>query len=241
MITKPRLLDLFCGEGGASMGYSRAGFDVFGVDQSRTALRRYPFDSYRGDAVAYAHEHGHEFDVIHASPPCKVHNSLRHLRGEDLGSMLFPIPKHSNLIPATRDALVASGQPWVIENVPLAAAHMRLPTVVCGTTFRLGVDCEDGRYRRLWRHRLFESNMRLSAADPCIHDGEPVGVYGQGGGIGKTDSNRRRGYQASLSEARIAMGTPWMSRNGVSQAIPPAYTEFIGRQLLAATCGVGKL
>lgn len=229
---RPRLLDLFCCEGGCSVGYQRAGFDVFGVDHSRSALRRYPFPHHRGDAIDYVRRHGHEYHAIAASPPCKVHNPLRHLHPEDLGGMLFPMPKHINLIPATRDALVATGRPWVMENVPGAHAHMRDPLVLCGTMFGLGAACRDGRRRKLWRHRLFEANVPLTAPAGCAHDGEPVGVYGHGGGIGKTKTNRRRGFQATATEAREALGTPWMSREGLSQAIPPAYTEHIGRQLI---------
>ena len=182
-----RLLDLFCGAGGAAMGYSRAGFtDIVGVDI--TPQKHYPFTFVQGDALEYLAEHGGEFDVIHASPPCQGYSRTRHLpwlRGK----------RHPLLIPAVRAALQASGKPYVIENV--GDAPLR-GVVLCGEMFGLP-------YRRL---RVFESNMLLLAPD---RGRAPLGVPG------------------SLFGARLAKQHRQVGIN--SQAIPPAYTEFIGRQL----------
>jgi DNA (cytosine-5)-methyltransferase 1 len=231
---KPKLLDLYCGEGGAAMGYHRAGFDVFGVDVRRDALRYYPFPHHRGDALSYLDKRGHEFDAIHASPPCKVHTALTSaLAADDFDSMLFPVSTHSDLIPQTRAAVRATGLPYVIENVP--GAPLESPLVLCGSQFDLGVDCED-EWRQLRRHRLFESNMSLTPPGRCAHRGDAIGVYGLGGRTGGRwqTPGRRGAYQGTLNEARLAIGAPWMSRAGLSQSIPPAYTEHIGLQLLAA-------
>ena len=226
MTRRPRLLDLFCGEGGAGRGFQLAGFDVTGVDLAKRCASRYPGRFIRGDAVKFAVDHAGDFDAVHASPPCKVHTSLAVLHPEDTAGMLFPMATHVDLIPDTRAALVASGRPWIIENVP--GAPLIDPVTLCGSMFGLGAVCEDG-WRQLWRHRLFESTARLIAPGPCQHDGSPVGVYGNGGG--GLDA-ATRGYKATQQEANEALQTPWMSRTGVSQAIPPAYTEWLGAQLL---------
>jgi len=220
----PRLLDAFCGEGGAGMGYHRAGFDVYGVDLSAKALRRYPFPSVRADAVWFIAEHGHEFDAIHASPPCKAHNDLQRQWKRD----------HPNLIPPTRAALISTGRPWVMENVEGAPLLDHL--TLCGEAFQLGCTCNDGLYRPLRRHRLFESNAPLMSPGCACSHRQPVGVYGNGGG-----GQMGRGYKGDLRESVEAIGVPWMSRAGVSQSIPPAFTEFLGGQLLdhlarAAAC-----
>lgn len=213
-----RLLDLFGGEGGAGMGYARAGWDVVGVDMDGAKLKRYPFPSVRADAVAFVLEHGHEFDAIHASPPCKTHTDL---------AVLHPDAQHVDFLPATRAALIQVGRPWVIENVE--GAPLVNPMTLCGSMFGLEATCRDGVTRQLRRHRLFESSEFLVPPAQCTHHGQPVGVYGTGGGGQMT-----RGYKAHPEEARAALGMPWGSRDGVAQAIPPAYTEWIGAQLLEA-------
>jgi DNA (cytosine-5)-methyltransferase 1 len=218
---KPRLLDLFCGAGGAGMGYHRAGFEVVGVDLSPQP--RYPFEFRRMDAltalahVIYRHD-GWEFDAIHASPPCQVNSALR---------SLWPGRVHPNLVAPTRGLLAASGLPWVMENVP--GADMGPAVVLCGSQFGLGATCRDGVRRQLRRHRLFEVGGFSVMSPPCVHRGQPVGVYGHGGGGAMT-----RGYKGTRDEYREAMGINWATKAEIAQAIPPAYTEHIGGYLMAA-------
>lgn len=211
---KPRLLDLFSCEGGAGMGYSRAGFDVVGVDINPQP--RYPFEHHVGDALEYLEAHGAEFDVIHASPPCQAHSTITPDKS-----------KHIDLIPATRAALLAAGKPYVIENVEGARRSLLDPIRLCGSSFGM----------RVRRHRYFESKVQLLTL-PCQHDsqGVPVGVYGALRDKTWTRPNgKSRGVKAqSVEEAQSAMGMPWASWHGTTQAIPPAYTEYIGRQIIAA-------
>lgn len=196
------------------MGYYRAGFEVVGVDINPQP--RYPFEFHQADALEYLTEHGHEFDAIHASPPCQAYSALRSLHDN----------KHPELIVPTRSALNDLGKPYVIENV--AGAPLLDPIVLCGSMFSLGTVCsDDGVYRQLRRHRLFESNVRLLRGK-CYHRGPVIGVYGTGGG-----GPMKRGYKGNKADSLAAMGIDWMDRKGVSQAIPPAYTEFIGHQLMA--------
>ena len=202
------------------MGYHRAGFDVTGVDIEPHP--DYPFEFIQDDAVkvlAAIVAKGHRgFDVIHASPPCHDWSDLAARTGEDgTGDLLF----------TTRSLLRAWGGPYVIENVE--GAPLLDPLLLCGSEFALAATCRDGVRRQLRRHRLFESNMPLMGAGGCRHRGQPVGVYGTGGGGQMT-----RGYKAHPEEARESMGIDWMNRGDIAQAIPPAYTEFIGAQLLDA-------
>ncbi len=208
---KPRLLDLFCGAGGAARGYANAGFEVVGVDIADQP--NYPFEFYREDALEALREGPEAFDAIHASPPCQAYSTLaaRHPENE--------YPAH---IEAARDLLQATGLPYVIENVEGAPLHN--PTMLCGSS--LGLDVR--------RHRLFETNFPLMAPG-CSHGGKPkrfriyehgawrlspfVAVYGHGGG-----KEREAGP--------AAMGIDWMTRAELVEAIPPAYTEHIGGYLL---------
>ena len=211
----PRLLDAFCGAGGAGMGYHRAGFEVVGVDIKPQP--RYPFTFIQGDALAYIREHGHEFDVIHASPPCQAFTALR----------TMPNAKpHDDLLTPCRELLKALGKPYVIENVP--GSPMTDYLMLCGTMFGLGTgDAE------LRRHRHFESDPPIYfAPSPCSHGGRVIGVYG---GHGRDRRRVRPGpQQFSTAERREAMGIDWMTGNELSQAIPPAYTEYIGRLMMNA-------
>lgn len=212
-----RLLDLFCGAGGAAVGYHRAGFtEIVGVDIK--PQKNYPFTFVQADALEYLAEHGSEFDVIHASPPCQGYSVL---------AAMHPTGEWPDLIPPVRAALIATGVPNVIENVE-AARLLSRPALfgahgilLCGSMFGLGI--ARGQLRR---HRLFEGSTLLRQP-ACQHRGRAVGVYGHGGHSGK----HRMLYRAEAAEA---MGIDWMTRDELAQAIPPAYTEFIGRQLLAA-------
>jgi DNA (cytosine-5)-methyltransferase 1 len=209
-----RLLDLFCGEGGAGMGYIRAGFDVTGVDIKPQP--RYPFAFVQAGALEYMRQHGHEFDVIHASPPCQVYSVTRPLSRGD----------HPDLVAATREALLAVGKPFVIENVP--GAPLINPLVLCGTMFGLQVI----------RHRLFEVWPEPVWFSPttCRHEGRSTGGSKNGAPVRRLGKEYQylsvAGHDFIKADAERAMGIDWMTRNGLSQAIPPAYTEWLGRQLM---------
>ena len=206
-----KLLDLFCGVGGASAGYAEAGFEVHGVDLKHG--KRYPFTYVRADVldVLQDEEYIQQFDVIHASPPCQTHSITKHLRNAQ-GKSTSKV----DLIPDTRAALIASGKPYIIENVP--GSPLIDPIQLCGSSFGLKVR----------RHRLFESNMPL-VGSVCDHklQGRPVGVYGslndQIPGGGKTAS--------TISEARQAMGMEWDIWTELVEAIPPAFTKYLGDQI----------
>ena len=209
-----RLLDLFCCEGGAGMGYHRAGFEITGVDIEPRKLNPHPV--IEADAVEYLLAHGHEYDAIHASPPCQSYSrSFKH--------MATPQPM---LIDAIRDALKATGKPYVIENVvgaPLANASDLFGNhgvELCGTMFGLEV----------YRHRLFETSFPIHAPRPCNHDRHGMNPHNVAG--------RKRIYERhgkGCPEKRWAqeMGVEWMSRNGAREAVPPIFTEYIGRELLS--------
>lgn len=214
---KPRLLDAFCGAGGATRGYQRAGFHVTGVDIAPQP--NYCGDEFhRGDAVEFIRGHGHEFDAIHASPPCQSSSLIT--KGTNRGR------EYPELIPPTREALLATGRPWAIENV--IGAAIRRDLLLCGEMFP-GL--------RVIRHRVFEAYGWFPMQPPHLgHRGRVAGyrhgewfegpyfaVYGDGGGKG------------SVVEWQDAMGIDWTDvREEIAEAIPPAYTEFIGGFLLAA-------
>ena len=202
-----KLLDLFSGAGGAAMGYSRAGFDVVGVDIAPQP--RYPFPFVQADALDYLAAHGHEFDAIHASPPCQKY-SWSAKRWTEI--------ERADLVGPTRAGLQRTGRPYVIENV--VGAPLVRPLVLCGVMFGLAV----------LRHRLFESNVVLLSPGHRPHtgsvgDGTYVTVAGHGG-------NNCKG-RGSRAVKQAAMGIDWMSDAELNQAIPPAYTHYIGRQLRA--------
>jgi len=217
-----RLLDLFCNAGGAGMGYARAGFEVVGVDLH--PQKRYPFAFIQHDALTLDPRFLATFDAIHASPPCQGYTALRHAPGAK-GAPL--------LIEQVRAMLRATGLPYVIENVEEAAWAMQSPITLCGSMFGLGAQgCQ------LRRHRLFESNIAISPPSSCKHDDRPViGVYGgharrraaSAGGRGTRDV-WEGGHRAAMSEA---MGMTWATCAEMSEAIPPAYTEHLGCQLMA--------
>jgi len=205
-----RLLDLFCGAGGAAMGYHRAGFDVVGVDINPQP--NYPFEFHQADAMTYPLE---GFDAIHASPPCQDHSMAKNSAGlHGTGWML----------PATLERLAAQPAPWVVENVE--GAVMPSSFILCGASFGLGASGMD-----LSRHRVFQTSWYM-LAHPCSHrPGKTMGVYGHG-----TNAWHRKklGRNLTVAEMREAMGIDWTTRAELTQAIPPAYTEHIGRQLMQA-------
>ncbi len=212
---RPRLLDLFCGAGGAAMGYHRAGFEVVGVDLA--PMPHYPFEFHQGDAIEYFSLHAHEFDAIHASPPCQDHSVSRNAHpGKSHGSAW--------LLGATRTLLEQSGKPWIIENVP--GPPMRTDYRLCGCTFGLG---------GLRRERWFETSWRgFDMRPPCYHDGTTITVTGHG----LQGREYAAGIHYTQADRCVAMGIDWMNRAELGQAIPPAYTEYLGGQLLEHLSGV---
>ena len=221
-MSKPRLLDLFCGAGGAAMGYHRAGFDVIGVDLHPQP--HYPFEFHQADAMTFPLD---GFDAVHASPPCQAYSA-----GKNMWKGRLPEDRHPDLVDATRARLVASGLPYVIENVE--GAPLTNYVVLCGDMFGLGVK----------RHRLFETSFFIWNPPVCrrSHPDFEVSVFG-GGALSRTPSGgwtkgtgnfMQRRVHVAHERAKVAMGIDWMGRDELSQAIPPAYTEWIGTQLLAA-------
>jgi DNA (cytosine-5)-methyltransferase 1 len=212
-----RLLDAFCKQGGAGMGYHRAGFEVVGVDIE--AQPRNPFEFVQDDAIEFIQDYGSDFDAIHASPPCLNRTNLKAVNRHI---------EHVDLVAATRRALIATGRPYVIENVEgniSGGSALIDPVRLCGSSFDLDVR----------RHRLFECSFPVMAP-PCAHDRPKkfetyrhgkviatacVPVYGTGGG-------------KAAEHWAEAMGIDWMDREGLAQAIPPAYTEHIGGYLMRA-------
>lgn len=217
-----RILDLYCKAGGAGYGYHLAGFEVVGVDIAN--IKRYPFEFIKRDALEVLNdaEFLAGFDAIHASPPCQTHSATKHLRNAQ-GNTSSKL----DLIPQTRAGLIASGLPYIIENVP--GAPLIDPVLLCGSSFGLKVR----------RHRLFESNVELTGL-PCDHksQGKPVGVYGSmndtAQGVDKATGRYVIGGSTAktVEEAREAMGIDWMLWGDLVEAIPPAYTKHLGLQLI---------
>jgi len=196
------------------MGYSRAGFEVVGVDIKKQ--KRYPFKFIQADALEVLADADFiaQFDVIAASPPCQTHSITQHLRNAQ-GKTTNKV----DLIPQTRAGLIESGKTYIIENVP--GAPLINAVTLCGSSFGLKVR----------RHRQFESNVSL-VGSICYHkaQGRPVGVYGS-----MKDEIPQGGKTAtSIEEARNAMGIDWMLWGDLVEAIPPAYTEFLGKQVTNA-------
>lgn len=208
---RPLALDLFCGAGGVSMGLYHAGFDVIGVDIKPQP--RYPFRFVRGDATRPPFDLS-SFDFIWASPPCQAYTVANNIHQRE----------HPELIEPIRELLRSSGKPYCIENVP--GAPLINPATLCGLSFGLNVK----------RHRNFETSFFL-LAPPCgSHRGDWVSIFGhtvleRSAAVARTLKNgpvfRRKHLGTDVG--RAAMGIPWMSRGELSEAIPPAYAEFIGR------------
>lgn len=225
---KPTLLDLFACEGGAAVGYHRAGWDVVGVDLDANRLKRYPFEAHVADALAFIADHGAEFDAIHASPPCQGYT-----RGN-----AGKVTRWPKLIPAVRMMLEATGKPYVIENVKDAGPEMVDPVALCGCMFSLSTVDTDGVTIHLQRLRLFETSWGLSAPRPCDHSAHEwvAGAYG-GARRDKYEAKyvRRGGYVPPDKDVvKALLGIEHdMTWNGLFECIPPAFTEHVGSQLLA--------
>lgn len=218
-----RILDLFCCEGGAGMGYKNAGFEVVGVDLDSKFAKRYPFEFHAGDAIQFVKDHAHEFDAIHASPPCQAYSVTKNSHNK----------QHPQLIEPTRKALQESGLPYVIENV--VGAPLINPVTLCGRMFGLEAIDDDGETVVMDRHRLFESNINLEQPVHETHD-RSVQVAGSYGGARRDKYEarfiRKGGYVPSKGVQEKLLGIDWMTQHGLYQSLPPIYTEFIGKQLI---------
>lgn len=207
-----RLLDLYCGAGGAAVGYHRAGFtDIVGVDNRPQP--QYPFTFVQADALEYVAAYGVEFDLIHASPPCQFYTVIKSLHE----GRVYP-----DLILATRLALDKTEVPYIIENVP--GAPLVNPLTLCGTMFGL----------KLIRHRLFECSTPVwfapfACSCASLYTGSHRGFSSFANGA---TAICVAGHNFLLKDGRVAMGIDWMSSTELAQAIPPCYTEWLGGQML---------
>ncbi|MFJ9768621.1 DNA cytosine methyltransferase [Streptomyces erythrochromogenes] len=210
----PKVLDLFCHRGGMAMGYHQAGFDVVGVDLDPDCAAEYPFTFVHGDAIDYLYAHGHEYDLVHGSPPCQKYSPLN----------AYNHKTYPDLIAPTRTAMRAIGRPYVIENVEAARPEMSDPILLCGPMFGL----------RMYRHRLFETSFPLATpAHPahgplCTRNGylpTPEKPF-----MTITGGRHSKAWQRAAAHA---MGTPWITTiQGVCEAIPPAYAHWVGQRAL---------
>ncbi len=217
------------------MGYHHAGFDVVGVDIK--PMPRYPYEFHWADALEYVMAHGTEFDAIHASPPCQRYSVMTNGRWQDR------LSNHPDLIDTVRLLLNEIDKPYIIENVMGASKALNGQLLLCGTMF--GLQTKYGSQLR--RHRIFDLSFPVSfLTPPCQHNsGSVIGVYGGGQnparkrpatigvwGHAGGSSNRDGLTQFGIQDRRDAMGIDWMTGSELSEAIPPAYTEFIGRYLI---------
>jgi len=199
-----KLLDLFCKASGASVGYARAGFEVVGVDHEPQP--RYPYEFIQADVFELEIDFLKSFDAIHASPPCQRYSQCTPPEHRD---------KHPDSIAPVRDILKSTGKPYIIENVPGARHELQHPVMLCGTMFGLNI----------YRHRYFEIWPQLEGLiPPCHHKGKPVLITG-------THRRKTGRFEYNVQECRDASGIPWMTRKELDQAIPPAYTEWIGERI----------
>lgn len=221
---RPKLLDLFCCEGGAAAGYTRAGFVVDGVDLHERLRKRYlrsgakSFTARNVIGVSLA-----GYAAAHASPPCEDHSPTMGFGLQERGT--------GWLLPYTIKRLKEWGKPFVVENVVSASTKEHMPgaLLLCGSMFGLGAHDSAGTYRVLSRHRLFLTNWKVSAPSTCSCAGHLVGgVYGNG----EQGATGGRGYGFAADAAREAMQMPWATRDGCKQAIPPAYTYYLGSKLI---------
>lgn len=217
---RPLLLDLFAGAGGAAAGYHLAGFDVIGIDKDPQP--NYPFSFWQRDALEVLHEllregqyAGCHPKAFHASPPCQWATAYGRRPGH--------VGEYRNLIAPIRELLVDSGKPYVIENVEGARDHLRDPITLCGSSFGLDVR----------RHRLFESNVRIEALN-CAHRWQTPRFAQATNRANKRSTVEVGVWRIPLEVQQEAMGIDWMTLEELSEAIPPAYTEWIGRYLMAA-------
>lgn len=214
---RPKLLDLFCCAGGAAYGYSLAGFDVVGVDCKPQP--HYPYTFIQADALEYLDEADlSQFDALHASPECKSYTNCN----------LSPKDLYRKLIGEIRTRFQRSGKPYIIENVVGARRDLHASLMLCATMFDLPME----------RHRLFETNVFLRPPRPCNHKIAHIAVYGHSvwdswlPGTQRKDG-RPRPDSVSITVGRAAMQCSWMTIEELAEAIPPAYTRWIGEQIIS--------
>ena len=195
------------------MGFHLAGFEVVGVDIA--PQKRYPFEFVLSDAIEYLKAHGKEFDFIHASPPCQGYSHLTPKASKG---------NHEKLIHVLREELMAAGRPYCIENVAGAKKDLEAPTMLCGSMFGL----------RTQRHRFFETSFPLEAPAKCDHSEVPLLV------TTASKASREKRFKLGMKpktvqNAPLAYGIDWMGFAELKEAIPPAYTEYIGQRFIALT------
>lgn len=207
-----KCLDLFCCQGGAGMGYKNAGFEVVGVDIEPQP--NYPFEFVQADALEYLEKHGHEFDVIHASPPCQGYS---HLTPKDYKD------NHEKLIDKLRVLLKRIGKPYIIENVAGAKHELENPIMLCGSMFNL----------RCQRHRFFETSFALDVEMKCDHS--EISLLVTTASKASRELRQKLGIKPkTVKNAPMAYGIDWMNFDGLKECIPPAYTEWIGKRWIEA-------
>ena len=236
-VTKPKLLDLFCCAGGAGHGYEQAGFEVYSVDIDPQPRNPHPF--HQGDAVdvlrrliagekfAFTSRDGasvelgiEDFAAVHASPPCQAFSAMKHMPDAK---------EHPELIEPIRELLQKIDLPWAIENV--VGAPLDGAIVLCGTMFDLGAAGFS-----LQRHRQFETNFDIEAPRECDHSKPTIGIYGGHVRCRSTKFWRNTGadfpgYDKRALAVEAMGGTAWMTMNQMSEAIPPAYSQYVGRHM----------
>lgn len=237
-MSRSRILDLFSCAGGAGYGYHLAGFDVYAVDIDPQPRNPFPF--YQGDAVRaleilvaggviqFTHKDGFieflclaDFDAVHASPPCQAFSAMKHMPDAK---------EHPELIEPTRDLLELIDIPWAIENV--VGAPLEDATILCGTMFGLGAAGFS-----LQRHRQFETSFDMEAPGKCDHSAPTIGIYGGHVRCRSTKFWRNTGadfpgYDKRALAVEAMGGTDWMTMNQMSEAIPPAYAQYVGRHMM---------
>lgn len=227
--SRPRLLDLCGCEGGAAAGYMAAGWHVTSVDLDAAALKRNPADvTVVGDALDYLVDHHEEFDAVHASFPCQRWSA----NGANSAAEKWP-----DLITPGRIVLDEIGLPYVMENV--IKAPLRRDLILCGSMFGLTAIDTDGALLHLKRHRVFESNVPITAPRACSHPTgvQWAGVYG-GARKDKVEARtvRKGGYVPPDAKVQSALlgGVPWMTFKGRRECVPPSYTAWLGICLRSA-------
>lgn len=207
-MARPLALVTYCGQGGSAAGYVNAGFDVVCVDI--VAQPRIPFRFIQADALDFIGNEGHRFQLIDGGPVCKAYSKTARIHNAG----------HPEQIPATREAMLATGKPYVIENVEDARPELLDPVMLCGASFGL----------RTYRHRLFESNLPLTVPEHMNHEW-PTAKMGRP--VRDGEFYHAVGNFSGVETVRRDMGVPWMNREGINQCIPPAYAEWVGRRILS--------